>query len=209
MSVLPTRDSMTAELKIHLESTQTKAISSMTVTHGELTLNVPRDGIVKLLSFLRDDSQCRFETLVDICACDYPNEAERFAVVYHLLSMRLNQRIRVKVRTDEMTPVPSATGVFPVANWYEREAFDMYGVIFSGHPDLRRILTDYGFEGYPLRKDFPLTGRVEVRYDESQKRVVYEPVKLMQEFRNFDFLSPWEGMQAVIPGDEKVSEAKK
>jgi len=209
MSVLPTRDTMTAELKIHLESTQTKAISSMTVTHGELTLNVPRDGIVKLLSFLRDDSQCRFETLVDICACDYPNEAERFAVVYHLLSMRLNQRIRVKVRTDEMTPVPSATGVFPVANWYEREAFDMYGVIFSGHPDLRRILTDYGFEGYPLRKDFPLTGRVEVRYDESQKRVVYEPVKLMQEFRNFDFLSPWEGMQAVIPGDEKVSEAKK
>jgi NADH-quinone oxidoreductase subunit C len=164
---------------------------------------------VKLLTFLRDDSQCRFETLVDICACDYPTEAERFEVVYHLLSMRLNQRIRVKVRTDENTPVPSATAVFPVANWYEREAFDMYGVLFSDHPDLRRILTDYGFEGYPLRKDFPLTGRVEVRYDESQKRVVYEPVKLMQEYRNFDFLSPWEGMQAVIPGDEKVGEAKK
>jgi NADH-quinone oxidoreductase subunit C len=209
MNVLPTREAMIAELKIHLESVQAKAISSMTVTLGELTLTVPRDGIVKFLTFLRDDSQCRFETLVDICACDYPTEAERFEVVYHLLSMRLNQRIRVKLRTDEATPVPSATAVFPVANWYEREAFDMYGVLFSDHPDLRRILTDYGFEGYPLRKDFPLTGRVEVRYDESQKRVVYEPVKLMQEYRNFDFLSPWEGMQAVIPGDEKVGEAKK
>jgi NADH-quinone oxidoreductase subunit C len=209
MSVLPTRGAMIAELKIHLEQVPGKAITSMNVTLGELTLNVARDGIVKLLTFLRDDSQCRFETLVDICACDYPTEAERFEVVYHLLSMRLNQRIRVKVRTDENTPVPSATAVFPVANWYEREAFDMYGVLFSDHPDLRRILTDYGFEGYPLRKDFPLTGRVEVRYDESQKRVVYEPVKLMQEYRNFDFLSPWEGMQAVIPGDEKVGEAKK
>ncbi len=209
MSVLPTRTAMIAELKIHLEAVQAKAITSMSVTHGELTLAAPRDGIIKLLTFLRDDSQCRFETLVDICACDYPGEAERFEVVYHLLSMRLNQRIRVKVRTDEATAVPSATRVFPVANWYEREAFDMYGVVFSGHPDLRRILTDYGFDGYPLRKDFPLTGRVEVRYDEAQKRVVYEPVKLMQEYRNFDFLSPWEGMQAVIPGDEKVGEAKK
>jgi len=209
MIVLPTRAAMTAELKLHLEQVQGKTITSMKVTLGELTIAAPRDGIVKLLTFLRDDSQCRFETLVDICACDYPTEAERFEVVYHLLSMRLNQRIRVKVRTDEATPVPSATAVFPVANWYEREAFDMYGVLFSDHPDLRRILTDYGFEGYPLRKDFPLTGRVEVRYDESQKRVVYEPVKLMQEYRNFDFLSPWEGMQAVIPGDEKVGEAKK
>ncbi|HEX5764025.1 MAG TPA: NADH-quinone oxidoreductase subunit C [Woeseiaceae bacterium] len=208
MSVLPTRAAMLAELKIHLEATQAKVISSMHVVHGELTVNVPRDAIVKLLSFLRDDSQCRFETLVDICACDYPTETERFEVVYHMLSMRLNQRIRVKLRTDEMTPVPSVTGVFPVANWYEREAFDMYGVIFSGHPDLRRILTDYGFEGYPLRKDFPLTGRVEVRYDESQKRVVYEPVKLTQEYRNFDFLSPWEGMQSVIPGDEKAGGGK-
>jgi NADH-quinone oxidoreductase subunit C len=209
MSVLPTRAAMIAELKIHLQATQAKAISSMNVAHGEFTLRVPRDGIVKLLTFLRDDSQCRFETLVDICACDYPMETERFEVVYHLLSMRLNQRIRVKVRTDEATPVPSVTRVFPVANWYEREAFDMYGVIFSDHPDLRRILTDYGFEGYPLRKDFPLTGRVEVRYDEAQKRVIYEPVKLIQEYRNFDFLSPWEGMQVVIPGDEKVGEAKK
>jgi NADH-quinone oxidoreductase subunit C len=204
MSVLPTRAAMIAELKIHLQATQAKAISSMDVSLGELVLRTPRDGIVKLLTFLRDDSQCRFETLVDICACDYPTEAERFEVVYHMLSMRLNQRIRIKVRTDEATPVPSVTGAFPVANWYEREAFDMYGVIFSGHPDLRRILTDYGFEGHPLRKDFPLTGRVEVRYDEAQKRVVYEPVKLVQEYRNFDFLSPWEGMQAVIPGDEKA-----
>ena len=204
----PSRAAMISELKIHLEGTQAKSIVSTEVTHGELTPQVQRDGIVKLLTFLRDDSQCRFETLVDICACDYPMAAERFEVVYHLLSMRLNQRIRVKVRTDEATPVPSVTDVFPVANWYERQAFDMYGVLFSGHPDLRRILTDYGFEGYPLRKDFPLTGRVEVRYDEAQKRVVYEPVKLVQEYRNFDFLSPWEGMQAVIPGDEKA-EAKK
>jgi NADH-quinone oxidoreductase subunit C len=209
MSALPTRATMLSELKLHLESVQAKAISSITTSLGELTLRVPREGIVKLLTFLRDDSQCRFETLVDICACDYPEDTERFEIVYHLLSMRLNQRIRVKVRTDEMTPVPSATPVFPVANWYEREAFDMYGVLFSDHPDLRRILTDYGFEGYPLRKDFPLTGRVEVRYDDALKRVVYEPVKLMQEYRNFDFLSPWEGMQAVIPGDEKAGEAKK
>ena len=209
MSALPSRSAMTSELKIHLEATQSKTITSMVVTHGELTITAPRDGIVKLLTFLRDDSQCRFETLVDICACDYPTEPERFEVVYHMLSMRLNQRIRVKIRTDEATPVASASDVFPVANWYEREAFDMYGVVFSGHPDLRRILTDYGFEGYPLRKDFPLTGRVEVRYDEAQKRVIYEPVKLVQEYRNFDFLSPWEGMQAVIPGDEKAGEAKK
>jgi NADH-quinone oxidoreductase subunit C len=205
----PSRSAMIAELKIHLESTQAKAISAIRMTQGEITVLAAREEIVKLLTFLRDDSQCRFETLVDICACDYPTETERFEVVYHMLSMRLNQRIRVKVRTDEVTPVPSATAVFPVANWYEREAFDMYGVIFSGHPDLRRILTDYGFEGYPLRKDFPLTGRVEVRYDDAQKRVIYEPVKLVQEYRNFDFLSPWEGMQAVIPGDEKVGEAKK
>jgi NADH-quinone oxidoreductase subunit C len=209
MSALPTRATMLAELKTHLEQTQSKAITSIKIVGGELTVVATRDGIVKLLTSLRDDSQCRFETLVDICGMDYPADAERFEVVYHLLSMRLNQRIRVKVRTDEVTPVPSAIGVFLAANWYEREAFDMYGIIFSGHPDLRRILTDYGFEGYPLRKDFPLTGRVEVRYDEQQKRVIYEPVKLVQEYRNFDFLSPWEGMQAVIPGDEKAAEAKK
>jgi len=209
MSV-PSRANMTAELKLHLEGVQAKAISSIRVSQGELTVLANRDAIVKLLEFLRDDSQCRFETLVDICGCDFPTEPDqRFEVVYHLLSMRLNQRIRVKVRTDETAPVPSATDVFPVANWYEREAFDMYGIIFSGHPDLRRILTDYGFEGYPLRKDFPLTGRVQVRYDEAQKRVINEPVRLVQEYRNFDFLSPWEGMQAIIPGDEKAGEAKK
>jgi NADH-quinone oxidoreductase subunit C len=208
MSALPSKPAMLAELRSHLQATQ-KSIKAMVVSAGELTVTVERDGIVKFLEFLREDSQCRFETLVDLCGADYPTDPERFEVVYHLLSMRLNQRIRVKVRTDEATPVPSAVTVFPVANWYERETFDMYGVIFSGHPDMRRILTDYGFEGYPLRKDFPLTGRVQVRYDEAQKRVINEPVKLVQEYRNFDFLSPWEGMQAVIPGDEKAGEAKK
>jgi NADH-quinone oxidoreductase subunit C len=208
MSV-PSRASMTSELKLHLESVQAKVIAGILVTQGEMTVTVRRDSIAKFLEFLRDDSQCRFETLVDLCGCDYPTDAERFEVVYHLLSMRLNQRIRVKTRTDQATPVPTVSGVFPVANWYEREAFDMYGIIFSGHPDLRRILTDYGFEGNPLRKDFPLTGRVQVRYDEAQKRVINEPVRLVQEYRNFDFLSPWEGMQAVIPGDEKAGEAKK
>ncbi len=204
----PERAAMMTELKRHLDGLQSKGIVSVRATVGELTIVAKRDEIASLLAFLRDDSQCRFETLVDICGCDYPMDAERFEVVYHLLSMRLNQRLRVKIRTDEQTPVPSATQIFPVANWYEREAFDMYGILFSGHPDLRRILTDYGFEGYPLRKDFPLTGHVEVRYDDAAKRVVYEPVKLVQEYRNFDFLSPWEGMQAVIPGDEKSGEAK-
>jgi NADH-quinone oxidoreductase subunit C len=208
MSVVPSRSTMMTELRTHLTATQ-KAITSIAVANDEMTVTVERDGIVKFLEFLVEDSQCRFETLVDLCGADYPTERERFEVVYHLLSMRLNQRIRVKLRTDEATPVPSVTGVFPVANWYERETFDMYGVIFSGHPDLRRILTDYGFDGYPLRKDFPLSGRVQVRYDEAQKRVINEPVKLVQEYRNFDFLSPWEGMQAVIPGDEKAGEAKK
>ena len=176
MSALPTRATMLAELKTHLEQTQSKAITSIRIVGGELTVVATRDGIVKLLTSLRDDSQCRFETLVDICGMDYPADAERFEVVYHLLSMRLNQRIRLKVRTDETTPVPSAIGVFLAANWYEREAFDMYGIIFSGHPDLRRILTDYGFVGHPFRKDFPLIGKVEVRYDPDKRRVVYEPV---------------------------------
>jgi NADH-quinone oxidoreductase subunit C len=204
------RAAMQAELKRHLDGLQAKGVIATSVRLGELTVTAKRDDIITLLTFLRDDSQCRFETLVDVCGCDYPTEAERFEVVYHLLSMRLNQRLRVKVRTDEHTHVPSVNSIFPVANWYEREAFDMYGIIFANHPDLRRILTDYGFEGYPLRKDFPLTGYVEVRYDDAAKRVVYEPVKLVQEYRNFDFLSPWEGMQAVIPGDEKVGgEAKK
>jgi NADH-quinone oxidoreductase subunit C len=142
--------------------------------------------------------------LIDICGVDYPEREQRFEVVYHLLSPRENQRIRVKCETDEKTPVPSVVAVFPAANWFEREAYDMYGIMFSGHPDLRRILTDYGFQGFPLRKDFPLTGYVEVRYDDAQKRVVYEPVKLTQEFRSFDFMSPWEGTDYVLPGDEKA-----
>ena len=175
-----------------------------------LTLVVAASDIVPVLGALRDDGQCLFEVLIDICGVDYPEREKRFEVVYHLLSPRRNQRIRVKYETDEDTAVPSAVGVFPAANWFEREAYDLYGIFFDGNPDLRRILTDYGFEGHPFRKDFPLTGYVEVRYDESQKRVIYEPVKLVQEFRSFDFLSPWEGMlqqRPVLPGDEKATEA--
>ncbi len=194
------------DLKAHIGNAAGVSIESAEIVRGELVVRVARGLITNLLIFLRDDELCRFETLVDICAVDYPADAERFEVVYHLLSMRLNQRIRVKIRTDEEAPVPSSVDVFPAASWYEREAFDMYGVLFSGHPDMRRLLTDYGFEGYPLRKDFPLTGHVQVRYDEAEKRVVHEPVKLTQEYRNFDFLSPWEGMQAVIPGDEKAED---
>ena len=171
---------------------------------GELSLTVRREGIVKMLSFLRDDVNCRFRQLMDVCGVDYPEREQRFDVVYNLLSLTNNTRIRVKTQTDEETPVPSVTGVFSSADWWEREAWDLLGIYFSGHPDLRRILTDYGFEGHPLRKDFPLTGYVEVRYDDEQKRVVYEPVKLTQEFRSFDFLSPWEGMQTQLPGDEKA-----
>jgi NADH-quinone oxidoreductase subunit C len=156
------------------------------------------------VQFLRDDANCRFVSFIDVSGADYPAREDRFDVVYHLLSPTKNLRIRVKVRTDEDTPVPSVTSVFPGANWYEREVYDLYGVLFSGHPELRRILTDYGFEGHPLRKDFPLTGFVEVRYDDEIKRVVYEPVELKQEFRNFDFLSPWEGTDYVLPGDEKA-----
>jgi len=174
------------------------------VRFGELTLTIVRDDIVSALTTLRDDPRCRFEVLLDICGVDYPARPERFEVVYHLLSPRKNLRLRLKVATDERSAVPSVVEVFPAANWYEREAYDMYGIMFSGHPDLRRILTDYGFEGYPLRKDFPLTGYVEVRYDDEQKRVVYEPVRLNQEFRSFDFESPWEGTEYVLPGDEKA-----
>ena len=171
---------------------------------GELTITVARDRILDVLIALRDDPACQFECLIDICGVDYPERAERFEVVYHLLSLRKNQRLRVKLATDEDTPVPSVIEVFPAANWFEREAFDMYGILFSNHPDLRRLLTDYGFQGYPLRKDFPLTGFQEVRYDDELKRVVYEPVKLTQEFRQFDFESPWEGTTYVLPGDEKA-----
>ncbi len=175
------------------------------VAFGEQTLTVAREDIVELLTYLRDDPSCQFAVLIDICGVDYPEREKRFEVVYHLLSPRLNKRIRVKTSTDEATPVASVNDVFPAANWYEREAYDMYGIRFTGHPDLRRLLTDYGFQGYPLRKDFPLTGFVEVRYDDDAKRVVYEPVKLNQEFRYFDFESPWEGPNYVLPGDEKSS----
>lgn len=172
----------------------------------ELVLRTRPQYILKVLTFLRDDSQCQFKCLVDLCGTDYPERDQRFDVVYNLLSVQQNSRIRVKVATDEVTPVPSAAGVFPSAGWFERETWDMYGVFFADHPDLRRLLTDYGFEGHPLRKDFPLTGHVEVRYDDEQKRVVYEPVKLVQDFRSFDFLSPWEGARSLLPGDEKADE---
>jgi len=170
----------------------------------ELTLDARREDIVETISFLRDDPLCKFTTLIDICGADYPGRERRFDVVYHLLSMQLNQRIRIKVTTDEQAPVHTMIGVYPAANWYEREAFDMYGIAFDEHPDLRRLLTDYGFEGHPLRKDFPLSGFVECRYDEERKSVIYEAVNLPQEFRDFDFMSPWEGAKYVM--DEEASD---
>ena len=179
-------------------------ISLTEIINGELVLHVTRDSIVKVLTFLRDDVNCQFKMLMELCGVDFPEREDRFDVVYCLLSLTLNQRIRVKTQTNTNSSVPSVAGVFSAANWWEREAWDLFGIYFSDHPDLRRILSDYGFEGHPLRKDFPLTGYVEVRYDDEQKRVVYEPVKLSQEFRNFDFLSPWEGVQQLLPGDEKV-----
>ena len=181
-------------------------IQDAVVAHGELTFLVEAGDIVDVLTFLKNDVQCQFYAFVDISGVDYPARDKRFEVVYHLLSPRQNQRVRVKVSTDEDTPIPSTVEVFPASDWFEREIYDLYGVLFTGHPDLRRILTDYGFEGHPLRKDFPLTGFVEVRYDDDVKRVVYEPVDLRQEFRNFDFLSPWEGTDYVLPGDEKAKE---
>jgi NADH-quinone oxidoreductase subunit C len=171
----------------------------------ELTITVLVSDIVRVLTYLRDGSGLKFNTLIDLCGVDYPNRPQRFDVVYHLLSISENARLRVKVTTDADTPVPSTISVFPASNWFEREAYDMYGILFSDHPDLRRILTDYGFSGFPLRKDFSLTGYVEVRYDDEQKRVVYEPVRLVQEFRDFDFMSPWEGARFVLPGDEKAA----
>ncbi len=196
------------DLASYLETALRAAVRRVGVVRGELSLDVERDRIVDVIRFLREDTQCLFETLIDLAGVDYPERADRFDVVYHLLSMRMNQRIRVRVTTDEERAVPSLVGVFRGAGWYEREAFDLYGITFSDHPDLRRLLTDYGFEGYPMRKDFPLTGHSEVRYDELQKRVVYEPVTLTQEYRDFDFLSPWEGMTRVIPGDEKATQGK-
>ncbi|HBS34809.1 MAG TPA: NADH-quinone oxidoreductase subunit C [Parvularcula sp.] len=179
-------------------------IKGWSVAFGELTVTANAPRIAHVLKFLRDDTLCRFIQLIDICGVDYPQRLKRFDVVYHLLSMHNNSRVRVKIEAAEDEVVPSVRDIHPCADWFEREAFDMYGLIFAGHDDLRRILTDYGFTGHPLRKDFPLTGEVEVRYDDQQKRVVYEPVKLVQEFRNFDYLSPWEGAQYVLPGDEKA-----
>ncbi|MDH5411076.1 MAG: NADH-quinone oxidoreductase subunit C [Alphaproteobacteria bacterium] len=176
--------------------------------NDELVLVTRPESLRKVMRFLRDDSQCLFKILVDVCGVDYPEREQRFEVVYNLLSISHNQRIRVKVCVDEDQAVPSVAPLYPTANWFEREVWDLYGVFFAEHPDLRRILTDYGFEGHPLRKDFPLTGHVEVRYDDEQKRVVYEPVRLTQDFRSFDFLSPWEGMTRQLPGDEKAEEGE-
>ncbi len=194
------------ELGEYVAASLPQDVTGTAILHGELVVTVRREAVVGVLSFLRDDPKCLFELLADICGVDYPDRAERFEVVYNLLSLKLNQRIRVKVATDEEQAVPSVTSIYSAAGWFEREAWDLFGIYFSDHPDLRRLLTDYGFEGHPLRKDFPLTGYVQVRYDEDQKRVVYEPVRLTQEFRSFDFLSPWEGMNHVLPGDEKATE---
>jgi NADH-quinone oxidoreductase subunit C len=181
-----------------------ESVLGYTVAVGELTVTAKAQDIVNVMRFLRDDPRCRFVSFIDATAVDWPSREKRFDVVYHLLSPTQNARVRVKVETDEATPVPSVIEVFPGADWFERELYDLYGVLITGHPDMRRLLTDYGFEGHPLRKDFPVTGFVEVRWDDSVKRVVYEPVRLNQEFRNFDFLSPWEGTNYVLPGDEKA-----
>jgi len=181
------------------------SVTGTAVVRGELTVQAKAADIVKIATFLRDATPCQFSCIIDVTAVDWPSREQRFDVVYHLLSPRLNQRVRVKVMTDEVTPVPSLIEVYRGADWFERETYDLYGVLFIGHPDMRRILTDYGFEGHPLRKDFPLTGFVEVRYDDEEKRVKYEPVRLAQEFRTFDFLSPWEGTDYLLPGDEKVA----
>jgi NADH-quinone oxidoreductase subunit C len=191
------------ELGAHIELKRPDCVLGWDVTHGELNVDVAPSNIAGFVEFLKTDPACRFTQMLDITGVDYPDRAKRFDVVYHLLSMAQNQRIRLRVSVREDEVVPSITGVFVSADWYERETFDMFGIIFSDHPDLRRLLTDYGFRGHPLRKDFPTTGYTEVRYDEVQKRVVYEPVKLPQEYRQFDFMSPWEGAQYILPGDEK------
>ena len=193
-----------SELSTYLSEKLAGRIGEAVFAYGELTVAVEPGNLIEVVTFLRNDARCQFISIIDVCGADYPSRAKRFDVVYHLLSPKQNVRIRLKVQADEETLVPSLTGVFPGADWFERETYDLYGVLFSGHPDLRRILTDYGFEGHPLRKDFPLTGFVEVRYDDEAKRVIYEPVELKQEFRNFDFLSPWEGTDYVLPGDEKA-----
>jgi NADH-quinone oxidoreductase subunit C len=198
------------ELGEHIARATKSGVIGFNVAYGELNVDAEAAQIESVMKFLRDDKKCQFINIVDVCGVDYPTREKRFDVVYHLLSPKKNARVRVRVQTDEQTPVPSICEIFPGANWFEREAYDLYGILFTGHPELRRLLTDYGFEGYPLRKDFPLTGFVEVRWDDEVKRVVYEPVKLAQELRNFDFLSPWEGTDYVLPGDEKAkAEAKK
>lgn len=194
------------ELVSYLEERKGECITGSNLAFGELTVGTTAQSVVSLLTFLRDDAQCQFVNITDLCGVDWPSRVRRFDVVYHLLSPRQNLRIRVKLEVGEEETVPSVTPVFPGADWFEREAYDLYGILFTGHPDLRRILTDYGFEGHPLRKDFPTTGFVEVRYDDEVKRVVYEPVQLKQEFRDFDFLSPWESAEYMLPGDEKASE---
>jgi NADH-quinone oxidoreductase subunit C len=201
-------DDALEKLAAYLADRLGKKLVGSKLALGELTIEVRRDDIPAVIEVLRDDPLCRFGCLIDICGVDYPEREERFDVVYHLLSPWLNHRIRVRTKADAATPVPSIVSLFPGADWFEREAYDLYGILFFGHPDLRRILTDYGFQGHPLRKDFPLTGFVELRYDDEQKRVVYEPVNLQQEYRSFDFLSPWEGMDNAIPGDEKAGLAE-
>jgi NADH-quinone oxidoreductase subunit C len=203
-STAPVVNDALRESCAHLAQALPGEILSAEIARGELVATVARGSIVKVLTYLRDNAQCQFTQLIDICGVDYPAREERFEIVYLLLSMNKNTRIRVKMSVGEDVPVASVVGVFACADWFEREVWDMYGVFFTGHPDLRRILTDYGFDGHPLRKDFPLTGYVEMRYDEDQKRVIYEPVKLAQDFRSFDFLSPWEGIQRLLPGDEKA-----
>jgi NADH-quinone oxidoreductase subunit C len=193
-----------SELGATIASALPGAVTGRSLAYGELTITAQAADIVKVVAFLRDDPRCQFISFIDVTAVDWPAREKRFDVVYHLLSPKQNTRIRVKIQTDEATAVPSIISVFPGADWFERETWDLYGVMFTDHPDMRRLLTDYGFEGHPLRKDFPLTGFVEVRYDDEQKRVVNEPVRLAQEFRNFDFLSPWEGTDYKLPGDEKV-----
>ena len=194
------------ELGTHLELKRTDCVLSWGVVHDELTVTVAPSSLVNFVDFLTTDATCKFSSLVDITAVDYPTRAKRFDVIYHFLSMYQNHRIRLRVQIREEDMLPSILSVHPSANWFEREVFDMFGILFSGHPDLRRILTDYGFRGHPLRKDFPTTGYTEVRYDEVQKRVIYEPVSLVQEYRQFDFMSPWEGAEYILPGDEKKTE---
>jgi NADH-quinone oxidoreductase subunit C len=196
------------DLARKIEGALPGSVSGHTIALDELTIQAQAADIVKVVTFLRDDPGCQFVNIIDVTAVDWPSREKRFDVVYHFLSPTKNARIRVKAETDEATPVPSIIDIFPGADWYERETYDLYGVLFTGHPDLRRLLTDYGFQGHPLRKDFPLTGFVEVRWDDEQKRVVYDKVRLAQEFRNFDFLSPWEGTEYVLPGDEKAGERK-